>query len=74
MNDSTYEVLSIEPMEPAPDLDHRNRLNLLTLNNLASFIHSPSVTSIDTLTPKEEDCSSGNSYALYKASNLLLER
>lgn len=73
MNDSTFEVLSIEPMEPAPDLDHRNRLNL-TLNNLASFIHSPSVTSIDTLTPKEEDCSSGNSYTPYKASNLLFER
>ncbi|XP_054272121.1 rab GTPase-activating protein 1-like isoform X2 [Macrosteles quadrilineatus] len=53
INESTYEVLSIEPSEPSPDLDHRNRLNL-TLNNLASFIHSPSVTSMDTLTPKEE--------------------
>ncbi|XP_046669635.1 rab GTPase-activating protein 1-like isoform X3 [Homalodisca vitripennis] len=60
INESTYEVISIEPSEPSPDLDHRNRLNL-TLNNLASFIQSPSVNSIDTLTPKEEEyCSDGD--------------
>jgi hypothetical protein len=45
-----YEVLSIDT---SGEID-RNRLNL-TLN-LASLIHSPSITSIDidTLTPKEE--------------------
>lgn len=58
LNETHYEVLSIEPSEPSVDWD-RNRLNL-TLNNLASFIHSPSVTSIDTLTPKEEYASDGD--------------
>lgn len=43
-----YEVLNIET---SGELD-RNRLNLAL--NLASLIRSPSLTSIDTLTPKEE--------------------
>lgn len=43
-----YEVQSIET---SGELD-RNRLNLAL--NLASLIRSPSLTSIDTLTPKEE--------------------
>lgn len=38
-------------METSGELD-RNRLNL-TLN-LSSLIQSPSITSIDTITPKEE--------------------
>uniref|UniRef100_A0A1B6CKT3 Rab-GAP TBC domain-containing protein n=4 Tax=Clastoptera arizonana TaxID=38151 RepID=A0A1B6CKT3_9HEMI len=53
-----YEVVKIERSEPPVDLD-RNRLNL-TLNNLASFIHSPSVTSMDALTPKEDYASDGD--------------
>lgn len=48
-----YEVQSIET---SGELD-RNRLNLAL--NLASLIRSPSLTSIDTLTPKEE-IDSGN--------------
>lgn len=43
-----YEVQSIET---SGELD-RNRLNLAL--NLASLIRSPSLTSIDTFTPKEE--------------------
>lgn len=49
-----YEVLS---MDSSGELD-RNRLNL-TLN-LSSLIQSPSVTSIDTITPKEEYQSDGD--------------
>ncbi|XP_014248994.1 rab GTPase-activating protein 1 [Cimex lectularius] len=44
-----YEVVSIESTGPID----RNRLNM-TLNNLANLIRSPSLTSIDTLTPKDE--------------------
>ena len=43
-----YEVQNIET---SGEID-RNRLNLAL--NLASLIRSPSLTSIDTLTPKEE--------------------
>ncbi|XP_046612096.1 rab GTPase-activating protein 1-like isoform X1 [Neodiprion virginianus] len=49
-----YEVQSIET---SGELD-RNRLNLAL--NLASLIRSPSITSIDTLTPKEEFDSDGD--------------
>ncbi|XP_011304612.1 rab GTPase-activating protein 1-like isoform X2 [Fopius arisanus] len=49
-----YEVQSIET---SGELD-RNRLNLAL--NLASLIRSPSLTSIDTLTPKEEADSDGD--------------
>ncbi|XP_015433686.1 PREDICTED: rab GTPase-activating protein 1-like isoform X2 [Dufourea novaeangliae] len=49
-----YEVQSIET---SGELD-RNRLNLAL--NLASLIRSPSLTSIDTLTPKEEIDSDGD--------------
>lgn len=48
LNDVYYEVLN---METSGELDR----NLLNLNlSLASIIQSPSITSIDTLTPKEE--------------------
>lgn len=48
LNDVYYEVLN---METSGELDR----NLLNLNlNLSSLIQSPSITSIDTLTPKEE--------------------
>lgn len=47
----SYEVLSIET---SGELD-RNRLNL-TLN-LASLIRSPSITSVETLTPKDDETS-----------------
>lgn len=48
LNDIYYEVLN---METSGELDR----NLLNLNlNLSSLIQSPSITSIDTLTPKEE--------------------
>ncbi|BES92829.1 Kinesin protein [Nesidiocoris tenuis] len=50
-----YEVSTIETSGP---IDH-NRLNL-TLNNLASYIRSPSITSIDTLTPRDEYYSDGD--------------
>ncbi|XP_020282361.1 rab GTPase-activating protein 1-like isoform X2 [Pseudomyrmex gracilis] len=49
-----YEVQSIET---SGELD-RNRLNLAL--NLASLIRTPSLTSIDTLTPKEEIDSDGD--------------
>ncbi|XP_033321979.2 GTPase activating protein and centrosome-associated isoform X1 [Megalopta genalis] len=49
-----YEVQNIET---SGELD-RNRLNLAL--NLASLIRSPSLTSIDTLTPKEEIDSDGD--------------
>ncbi|KRT85151.1 hypothetical protein AMK59_2850, partial [Oryctes borbonicus] len=52
--DVYYEVLS---METSGELD-RNRLNL-TLN-LSSLIQSPSITSIDTITPKDENISDGD--------------
>ncbi|XP_019866327.2 rab GTPase-activating protein 1-like isoform X3 [Aethina tumida] len=53
-NDVSYEVLS---METSGELDR----NLLNLNlNLSSLIQSPSITSIDTLTPKEEYHSDGD--------------
>lgn len=51
LTDVYYEVLS---METSGELD-RNRLNL-TLN-LSSLIQSPSITSIDTITPKDENAS-----------------
>ncbi|XP_018572727.1 rab GTPase-activating protein 1-like isoform X2 [Anoplophora glabripennis] len=48
LNDVYYEVLN---METSGELDR----NLLNLNlNLSSLIQSPSITPIDTLTPKEE--------------------
>lgn len=48
LNDIYYEVLN---METSGELDR----NLLNLNlNLSNLINSPSITSIDTLTPKEE--------------------
>ncbi|XP_020707377.2 rab GTPase-activating protein 1-like isoform X2 [Athalia rosae] len=53
-SDVHYEVQSIET---SGELD-RNRLNLAL--NLASLIRSPSITSIDTLTPKEEIDSDGD--------------
>ncbi|XP_072386845.1 rab GTPase-activating protein 1-like isoform X1 [Diabrotica undecimpunctata] len=54
LNDVYYEVLN---METSGELDR----NLLNLNlNLSSLIHSPSITSIDTLTPKEEYYSDGD--------------
>lgn len=52
--DVHYEVQSIET---SGELD-RNRLNLAL--NLAALIRSPSLTSIDTLTPKEEADSDGD--------------
>lgn len=52
-NEIHYEVQNIET---SGEID-RNRLNLAL--NLASLIRSPSLTSIDTLTPKE-DFDSGN--------------
>lgn len=52
LGDLVYEVQS---METSGELD-RNRLNL-TLN-LSSLIQSPSITSVDSITPKEE-CQSG---------------
>ncbi|KAK9751671.1 Phosphotyrosine interaction domain (PTB/PID) [Popillia japonica] len=54
LTDVYYEVLS---METSGELD-RNRLNL-TLN-LSSLIQSPSITSIDTITPKDENASDGD--------------
>ncbi|CAG9857075.1 unnamed protein product [Phyllotreta striolata] len=54
LNDVYYEVLN---METSGELDR----NLLNLNlNLSSLIHSPSITSIDTLTPKEDYASDGD--------------
>ncbi|XP_066246737.1 rab GTPase-activating protein 1-like isoform X2 [Euwallacea similis] len=54
LNEVIYEVLS---METSGELDR----NLLNLNlNLSSLIQSPSITSIDTLTPKEEYHSDGD--------------
>ena len=50
-SDVYYEVLN---METSGELD-RNRLNL-TLN-LTSLIQSPSITSIDIVTPKEDHLS-----------------
>lgn len=51
LSDIYYEVLN---METSGELDK----NLLNLNlNLSNLIQSPSVTSIDTLTPKEENYS-----------------
>lgn len=48
LSEVIYEVLS---METSGELDR----SLLNLNlNLSSLIQSPSITSIDTLTPKEE--------------------
>ncbi|XP_075228045.1 GTPase activating protein and centrosome-associated isoform X2 [Lycorma delicatula] len=68
MNETLYEVVSIEP---SGELD-RSRLNL-TLNNIASFIRSPSVTSIDTLTPKEECPSDGDEPLLSGTGNVSKE-
>ncbi|XP_011506211.1 PREDICTED: rab GTPase-activating protein 1-like isoform X2 [Ceratosolen solmsi marchali] len=53
-NEIHYEVQNIET---SGELD-RNRLNLAL--NLASLIRSPSFTSIDTLTPKEDNDSDGD--------------
>ncbi|CAH1128718.1 unnamed protein product [Ceutorhynchus assimilis] len=54
LNEVVYEVLN---METSGELDR----NLLNLNlNLSSLIQSPSITSIDTLTPKEEYHSDGD--------------
>ncbi|KAJ3641745.1 hypothetical protein Zmor_028224 [Zophobas morio] len=54
LNDIYYEVLN---METSGELDK----NLLNLNlNLSSLIQSPSITSIDTITPKEEYNSDGD--------------
>ncbi|XP_066588338.1 rab GTPase-activating protein 1-like [Prorops nasuta] len=53
-NEIHYEVQTIET---SGELD-RNRLNLAL--NLASLIRSPSLSSIDTLTPKEEVDSDGD--------------
>ncbi|CAG9815561.1 unnamed protein product [Phaedon cochleariae] len=54
LNDVYYEVLN---METSGELDR----NLLNLNlNLTSLIPSPSITSIDTITPKEEYNSDGD--------------
>ncbi|VEN58730.1 unnamed protein product [Callosobruchus maculatus] len=55
LNDIYYEVLN---MESSGELD-RNLLNL-NLKNFSSLIPSPSITSIDTLTPKEEYYSDGD--------------
>ncbi|CAH1983293.1 unnamed protein product [Acanthoscelides obtectus] len=55
LNDIYYEVLN---METSGELD-RNLLNL-NLKNFSSLIPSPSITSIDTLTPKEEYYSDGD--------------
>ncbi|XP_050304026.1 rab GTPase-activating protein 1-like isoform X2 [Anthonomus grandis grandis] len=53
-NEVIYEYLN---METSGELDR----NLLNLNlNLSSLIQSPSITSIDPLTPKEEDLSDGD--------------
>ncbi|KAL3277172.1 hypothetical protein HHI36_012522 [Cryptolaemus montrouzieri] len=53
-DDVYYEVLS---METSGELDR----NLLNLNlNLSSLIQSPSIASIDTITPKEEYYSDGD--------------
>uniref|UniRef100_A0A146LJE7 Rab GTPase-activating protein 1 n=2 Tax=Lygus hesperus TaxID=30085 RepID=A0A146LJE7_LYGHE len=54
-NEPNFEVSNIETSGPID----RNRLNL-TLNNLASYIRSPSITSIDTLTPRDEYNSDGD--------------
>uniref|UniRef100_A0AAR5PSH0 Rab-GAP TBC domain-containing protein n=1 Tax=Dendroctonus ponderosae TaxID=77166 RepID=A0AAR5PSH0_DENPD len=54
LSEVKYEVLN---METSGELDR----NLLNLNlNLSSLIQSPSITSIDTLTPKEEYHSDGD--------------
>lgn len=58
MTDIYYEVLN---METSGELD-KNALNL-TLN-FSSLIQSPSVTSIDTITPKDE-CQSGTLLFLF---------
>lgn len=54
-NEPNYEVVSIET---SGEID-RSRLNL-TLNNLASYIRSPSITSMDALTPREDYNSDGD--------------
>ncbi|XP_031335344.1 rab GTPase-activating protein 1-like isoform X2 [Photinus pyralis] len=54
LGDVFYEVVN---METSGELD-RNRLNL-TLN-LSSLIQSPSITSVDSITPKEEYHSDGD--------------
>lgn len=55
LNDIYYEVLN---METSGEIDR----NLLNLNlKLSNLIQSPSITSIDTLTPKEE-YQSGNDF------------
>ncbi|KAF5273077.1 hypothetical protein FQR65_LT04819 [Abscondita terminalis] len=54
LGDVFYEVVS---MESSGELD-RNRLNL-TLN-LSHLIQSPSITSVDSITPKEEYLSDGD--------------
>lgn len=57
LNDINFEVMS---METSGELDK----SLLNLNlNLANLIQSPSITSIDTLTPKVE-YHSGNNFIL----------
>ncbi|KAL1490600.1 hypothetical protein ABEB36_013266 [Hypothenemus hampei] len=54
LNEIIYEVLN---METSGELDR----NLLNLNlNLSSLMQSPSITSIDTLTPKEDYLSDGD--------------
>ncbi|XP_023018201.1 GTPase activating protein and centrosome-associated isoform X3 [Leptinotarsa decemlineata] len=64
LNDIHYEVLN---METSGELDR----NLLNLNlNLSSLIQSPSITSIDTLTPKEE-CSSDGDEPLLSGTGLV---
>lgn len=50
MSEPCFEVTSIET---SGEVDRLNKLNL-TLNSLASYIKSPSISSIDTLTPREE--------------------
>lgn len=61
----------VQSIETSGELD-RNRLNLAL--NLASLIRSPSLTSIDTLTPKEE-IDSGNklSFGKSRLTNLIIQ-
>ncbi|XP_060525757.1 rab GTPase-activating protein 1-like isoform X2 [Cylas formicarius] len=63
--DTRYEVLS---METSGELDRK----LLNLNlNLPSLIASPSITSIDTLTPKEEEYNSDGDEPLLSGTGLV---
>ncbi|XP_014284415.1 rab GTPase-activating protein 1 isoform X1 [Halyomorpha halys] len=64
-NEPNYEVVSIET---SGEID-RSRLNL-TLNNLASYIRSPSITSMDTLTPRDDYNSDGDEPLLSGTGNV----